>query len=223
FTSLIRERLLLTLNEAEEILTSVEGADLAASTEALGKARGHLEAGEIEQAADLATQLKAQLETLRRQGEEAEAALRRLRDVLADAEAMNTPLPRTSGLLDRAERAYRMGQFDEALDIVAQADVDATKERDQAVASIMKRLEGVLDRQGPRLGQPQGVRGRGLRQGARHGDPRIRFHRGPARAARRSRGGPGEGEGAPADRGGRRCGRLEVREGVPRRRVRVRA
>src|SRR5438046_2639584 len=40
FTSLIRERLLLTLNEAEEILTSVEGADLAASTEALGKARG---------------------------------------------------------------------------------------------------------------------------------------------------------------------------------------
>src|SRR5207248_1621592 len=97
FTSLIRERLLLTLNEAEEILTSVEGADLAASTEALGKARGHLEAGEIEQAADLATQLKAQLETLRRQGEEAEAALRRLRDVLADAEAMNTPLPRTSG------------------------------------------------------------------------------------------------------------------------------
>src|SRR5216110_108740 len=144
FTSLIRERLLLTLNEAEEILTSVEGADLAASTEALGKARGHLEAGEIEQAADLATQLKAQLETLRRQGEEAEAALRRLRDVLADAEAMNTPLPRTSGLLDRAERAYRMGQFDEALDIVAQADVDATKERDQAVASIMKRFEEAL-------------------------------------------------------------------------------
>src|SRR5207249_4728313 len=136
FTSLIRERLLLTLNEAEEILTSVEGADLAASTEALGKARGHLEAGEIEQAADLATQLKAQLETLRRQGEEAEAALRRLRDVLADAEAMNTPLPRTSGLLDRAERAYRMGQFDEALDIVAQADVDATK----AVESVEGKL-----------------------------------------------------------------------------------
>jgi len=144
FTSLIRERLLLTLNEAEEILASVEGADLATSTEALGKARGHLEAGEVERAADLAMQLKAQLETLRRQGEEAEAALRRVREVLADAEAMNTPLPRTSGLLERAERAYRMGQFDEALDIVAQADVDATKERDQAVASIMKRFEEAL-------------------------------------------------------------------------------
>src|SRR5216110_3208840 len=138
FTSLIRERLLMTLNEAEEILASVEGADLATSTEALGKAR------EVERAADLAVQLKAQLETLRRQGEEAEAALRRVREVLADAEAMNTPLPRTSGLLERAERAYRMGQFDEALDIVAQADVDATKERDQAVASIMKRFEEAL-------------------------------------------------------------------------------
>src|SRR5205823_1420405 len=112
------DKLTVLYSSAQKILSSRARLELA---ERLGIA-----------AADLAMQLKAQLETLRRQGEEAEAALRRVREVLADAEAMNTPLPRTSGLLERAERAYRMGQFDEALDIVAQADVDATKERDQA-------------------------------------------------------------------------------------------
>src|SRR5439155_1418030 len=106
--------------------------------------RGHLEAGEVERAADLAMQLKAQLETLRRQGEEAEAALRRLRDVLADAEAMNTPLPRTSGLLEKAERAYRMGQFDEALDIVAQADLVSDSRKAFALGDYVKALDTAI-------------------------------------------------------------------------------
>src|SRR5256885_3331142 len=58
---------------------------------------------------------------------------------------MNAPLVRTQGLLERAERAYRLGQFDEALDIVAQAGVEATKERDQTNSAMVKRFEeGVI-------------------------------------------------------------------------------
>ena len=144
FTALIKEKLALSLSSSEEILASVEGVDLASSSDTLTKARGHLEAGEVEQAAELALQLKTQLETLKRQGEEAETAVQRVRDIVADAEGMNLPLPRTSSLLEKAERSYRLGRFDEALDVVAQADVEATKERDQTVAAMMKRFEETL-------------------------------------------------------------------------------
>src|SRR5256886_16101423 len=54
---------------------------------------------------------------------------------------MNAPLERARALFESAERAHRLGQFDEALDIAAQADVEATKERDQTIAAMMKRFE----------------------------------------------------------------------------------
>src|SRR5213083_1460105 len=134
------DKLTVLYSSAQKILSSRARLELA---ERLGIAAPHLrevfaEAKEAMKAKEYERALGLAQRT------EAEAALRRVREVLADAEAMNTPLPRTSGLLERAERAYRMGQFDEALDIVAQADVDATKERDQAVASIMKRFEEAL-------------------------------------------------------------------------------
>ncbi|HEY6049984.1 MAG TPA: hypothetical protein VIZ58_01970, partial [Thermoanaerobaculia bacterium] len=144
FTALIKEKLVTTLDASEQIITSVDGIDLTTASDALVRARGHLDAGEVEQATDLTLQLKAQLDTLKRQGEETGEALRRIKDIVVDAEGMNAPLPRTTALLEKADRAYRMGQFEESLDIVAQADVEATKERDQAIASMMKRFEEAL-------------------------------------------------------------------------------
>src|SRR5205809_12533 len=141
FTALIKARLASSLMASEALLGSLEGVDLAGSSDTLVRARGHLEAGEVEQAAELSLQLKSQLDTRKRQGDETEAALRQIQDILADAEAMNAPLERTRALFESAERAHRLGQFDEALDIVAQADVEATKERDQTIAAMMKRFE----------------------------------------------------------------------------------
>src|SRR5205809_557105 len=141
FTALIKARLASSLMASEALLGSLEGIDLAGSSDTLVRARGHLEAGEVEQAAELSLQLKSQLDTRKRQGDETEAALRQIQDILADAEAMNAPLERTRALFESAERAHRLGQFDEALDIVAQADVEATKERDQTIAAMMKRFE----------------------------------------------------------------------------------
>jgi hypothetical protein len=141
FTALIKEKLTASLNASEEVLVASDGVDLASASNAIARGRMHIDAGEVEQAADLALQLRNQLETAQRQRDETEGALQRVKDIIGDAEAMNALLPRTSGLVERAERAYRQGQFDEALDIVAQADVEAGKERDQAIASMMKRFE----------------------------------------------------------------------------------
>ncbi|HYY48281.1 MAG TPA: hypothetical protein VFA17_06310 [Thermoplasmata archaeon] len=144
FTALIRERVALSLDATEQDLASLGGMDLTTSKEALARARRHLETGEIEQAAEVSTQLTAQLESMRRQGSEAEEALKAMRDILADGEAMNAPLPRTSALVERAERAFQMGQFEEVLDYAAQADVEAAKERDQGIGELIRGFEEAI-------------------------------------------------------------------------------
>jgi hypothetical protein len=144
FTSLIRERVLLSLDAAEQYLASVEGIDVEATSETLVRARRHLEAGEIEQAADVSGQLTARLDTLRRLGSEAQEALGTMKEILADAEAMNAALPRTSALVERADRAYQLGQFEEVLDYAAQADVEASKERDARIGETMKGFEDAI-------------------------------------------------------------------------------
>src|SRR5437016_9759674 len=68
FTALIKDRLASSLMASEELLGSLEGVDLAGSSDTLVRARGHLEAGEVEQAAELSLQLKSQLDTRKRQG-----------------------------------------------------------------------------------------------------------------------------------------------------------
>src|SRR5437899_10762450 len=108
FTSLIKEKLTSSLAAAESVLGSVEGVNLAQSSDAIVRARQHLDAGELEQAADLTLRLREQLDILKRQGDEAATALRRLREIVTDAEAMSLPLASTTGLLAQADRAYRI-------------------------------------------------------------------------------------------------------------------
>ncbi|HEX9341270.1 MAG TPA: hypothetical protein VF992_08905 [Thermoplasmata archaeon] len=146
FTSLIRERLSGSLAASEGILGSVEGLNLAQASNAVIQARQRLDAGEFEQAADLTLGLRDQLETLKRRGEEAATALRRTKELVADAEAMNLSLTSTARLLDKADRAHKMGQFEAALDLAAQAEIEATRERDQGIASIIKQFEDGITR-----------------------------------------------------------------------------
>ncbi len=146
FTALIQEKLTSSLSAADRILGSVEGVNLAQSSDAIVRARAHLAAGEFERAADLTIQLREQLDLLKRQGDEAATALRRLKEIVADADAMNLSMPKTAGWLEKADRAYKMGQFDEALDDVAQAEAEATKERDREISSMMRGFEENLMR-----------------------------------------------------------------------------
>src|SRR2546425_3828356 len=146
FTALIQEKLTSSLASAERIVGSVEGVNLAQSSDAIIRARQHLAAGELDKAADLTIKLREHLDLLKRQGDEATTALRRLKEIVADADAMNLSLPTTAGWLEKADRAYKMGQFDEALDDAAQAEAEATKERDREISTMMRGFEENLMR-----------------------------------------------------------------------------
>ncbi len=146
FHALIREKIVALLTTSESILGSVEGVNLATANEETFRARQALEAGDLAKAADLALHLRDTLETLKRQGQEVEASIRRVREAVADAEAMNLEVPNTLGLLDKSERAYRMGRFEEAMDHVAQAEAEAGRERDGGIATMMQRFEESIAR-----------------------------------------------------------------------------
>ncbi len=146
FAGLIREKVTALLTTSEAIVGSVEGVNLATVGDEAIRARQALEAGELGRAAEFALHLRETLERLKKQGEEADAAIRHVRESAADAEAMNLEIPSTLGLLERAERSYKMGQFEEAMDFAAQAEVEIARERDQGIAAMMKRFEDSIAR-----------------------------------------------------------------------------
>ena len=146
YVALVREKIAALLATSESVVGSVEGVNLAPINDEAVRARAALGSGEFGKAADLALHLRDTLEHLKRQGEEADAARKRVRETVADAEAMNLELPGTAALLEKAERAYKMARFEEAMDYLAQADAEVARERDQGIAAMMQRFEESIAR-----------------------------------------------------------------------------
>ncbi|MGQ0798288.1 MAG: hypothetical protein ACT4OI_10580 [Methanobacteriota archaeon] len=145
-TGLLRERLSQMIADAEAAAASVPGVNLAVANEDLVRAKQSVEAGQFVPAVEAALRLADRLDRLRHQGDEATEALRRVRDLVADVGAMDVDAPETARLVDAAERAFRMGQFEETLDHVAQAEAAVARERDQGIAARMDRYQAAIDR-----------------------------------------------------------------------------
>ena len=146
YAALIREKINALLTTSESIVESLKGVNLAPISEEMIRSRKALDAVELARSADLALHLRDTLEHLKKQGEEVDVAVKRTRDLVADAEAMNLEVPGTLSLLDKAERAYKIGRFEEAMDHVAQAEAELARERDQGIASMMERFEDTISR-----------------------------------------------------------------------------
>ncbi|HEY7589285.1 MAG TPA: hypothetical protein VIB49_11160 [Thermoplasmata archaeon] len=146
FTSLIKEKITTILDTVESIASSVEGVSLAEVGDGIARARDVLGTGELAQAADLALGLRDQLEKLKKQGEETAGALRHVRELTADAEALNLEVPATLSLMEKAERAYKSGHFEESMDYVSKAEAELVQERDHGIGSLMKRFEESIEK-----------------------------------------------------------------------------
>ena len=144
-TGLLRERLGQMIAQAEAAAGSVPGVNLAVANEDLVRAKQSLEAGQFVAAVEAALRLTDRLDRLKRQGDEANEAMRRVRDLVADVRAMDVEAPETTRLLDAVERAFRMAQFEEALDHAAQAEAAVARERDQGIAARMERYQAAID------------------------------------------------------------------------------
>ncbi len=145
-TDLIGDKIVSVVTTAEGVLAEIEGVEFAAIQDKIVQVRNLGEAQQFGQAADLALQIRDDLERLKRLGEEASVALKRARDTIAEVETMNIDPASAKRLLDRADRSYRSGRFDEALDLATKAVSELEGETESNVAATMRRFEESIER-----------------------------------------------------------------------------
>ncbi len=143
---LIADKIASTVTTAEAVLSEIEGVEFAAIQDKIIQVRSLTEGQQYGQAADLALQIRDDLERLKKTGEESAVAIKRARDAIAEVETMNIDPSAAKRLLDRAERAYKTGRFDESLDLASKATTELEAETEQNVAATMRRFEESIER-----------------------------------------------------------------------------
>lgn len=145
-TGLLRERIREILAKVEGDADSSPGVNLADVREDLAVAKQALEADRFVAAVEAAGRLGGRLERLRTQATEADAAIRRVADLVSDVSAMELAVPNTALLLERAERSFKGAEFEAALDLAAQAEAEVVRERDASIAAKMEHYRVAIDR-----------------------------------------------------------------------------
>lgn len=141
---LIRDKVAGLLSTAEGVIATMDEVDLSAVEEKIGRSRQHLNAAEWSQGADLALGARDDLEKLMRLGQEADLAIQKARDLIAEVEAMNLDAPSARKTVEKAERAYKAGRFADALELATKAMDELGTERDENVARMMKTFEEAI-------------------------------------------------------------------------------
>ncbi len=145
-TKLMVERLSAMLGDAKGLVGSVPGVNLATANEDIVKAQQFIEEGRLGPAAEAALRIHEQVTKVKEKGDACQAAIAKIRDLVADIEGLNVEIPNTARLLDQAERASKMGAYDQALEHAMKAEAEAIKERDQGIAAAIERYHMSLER-----------------------------------------------------------------------------
>jgi len=145
-TKLIQDRIRALIDAAESGAQGLPDVGPTPVNQEIAKARELLASGQLAPAADAALQLREGLGRMKKQGEEARGAIQRVRELLADVEAMGLEAPETMRALEGAEAAWHRAQFDEALDHAAKAEAAAAQERDKGITAMMHRFEEAIER-----------------------------------------------------------------------------
>ena len=145
-TELISDKIASVVTTAEGVLAGIENVEFTAVQNKIVQVRSLTEGQQFGSAADLALQTRDDVEKLKRVWEEAAVAMKRARDAIAEVETMNIDPSSARRLLEKAERSYRGGRFDEALDLSNKATAELETETQQNVAATMKRFEESIEK-----------------------------------------------------------------------------
>ena len=145
-TELVADRIMSVVTTAEAVLAEIEGVEFAAIQDKIVQVRSFAEAQQYAQAADFALQIREDLERLKKTGEGATVAMKRARDAIAEVETMNIDPSAAKRLLERAERAYKTGRFDESLDLATKATSELQSETEENVSATMRKFEESIEK-----------------------------------------------------------------------------
>ncbi|TLZ70168.1 MAG: hypothetical protein E6K10_08630 [Methanobacteriota archaeon] len=145
-TELIGDKIASVATTAEGVLADIEGVEFSAVQSKIIQARNLAAAQQYAQATDLVLQIRDEVEKLKKVGEQSAVAMKRARDAIAEVETMNIDPTSARRLLEKADRSYKSGRFDEALDLANKAAGELETETQQAVAGTMKRFEDSIEK-----------------------------------------------------------------------------
>src|SRR2546427_5273417 len=145
-TELIRDKLASVMTTAEGVLAGIEGAEHSSVQNKIIQVRSLSDSQQFAPAADLAIQVREEIETMKRTWEQSSVATKRARDAIAEVETMNIDPTSAKRLLEKSERSSKSGRFDEALELANKAISELTTETEQNVARTMKRFEESIDK-----------------------------------------------------------------------------
>jgi hypothetical protein len=145
-TELIGDKIASVMTTAEGVLAGIEGVELSTVQNKIIQVRSLADGQQLGPAADMAIQVRDEIERLKRTWEQSAVAMKRARDAIAEVETMNIDPASAKRLLEKSERSYKSGRFDEALDLANKAASELTTETEQNVAGTMKRFEESIDK-----------------------------------------------------------------------------
>ncbi len=145
-TELIADKIASVVTTAEGVLAEIENVEFTAVQNKIVQVRSLTDGQQFGQAADLALQTREDVERLKKLWQEASVAMKRVRDAIAEVETMNIDPASAERLLETAERSYRAGRFDEALDLANKAASELEAGTERRVASTMKRFEESIEK-----------------------------------------------------------------------------
>ncbi|TMK29145.1 MAG: hypothetical protein E6G61_10490 [Actinobacteria bacterium] len=145
-TELIGDKLASVMTTAEGVLAGIEGAEHSAVQNKIIQVRSLSDSQQFGPAADLAIQVREEIEKMKRTWEQSSVATKRARDAIAEVETMNIDPSSAKRLLEKSERSSKSGRFDEALELANKATSELAMETEQNVAGTMKRFEESIDK-----------------------------------------------------------------------------
>jgi len=143
---LVTDKIASVVTPTEALLGKGEGATVSPIQDKLIRIRSLTDARQLGQAADLALQVRDDVEKLKKLGEQAGVAMKQARDAVAEVETMNIDPTSSKRLLEKADRAFQSGRFDEALELAHKAVAEIETETEQNVATTMRRFQESIDK-----------------------------------------------------------------------------
>ena len=145
-TELISDKLASVMTTAEGVLSGIEGVELSAIQNKIIQVRSLSDSHQFGPASDLAIQVRDEIEKVKRTWEQSAVAIKRARDAIAEVETMNIDPASAKRLLEKSDRSYKAGRFDEALDLANKSAGELVIETEQNVSGTMKRFGESIDK-----------------------------------------------------------------------------
>ena len=143
---LLDSKVRMLISQSESTLEALKGVPMAEQREKLARAKELLDKHEWMESGGLAAAAREELERSIKRRDEAAVLVKKCQDSLSEVEALNIDTPDAKKLLDKADRASKAGDFDEAFLSAENAMSELERERDININKTIDKFQDAINR-----------------------------------------------------------------------------